>query len=139
MQYLSKQEKFDISAKHILVQNKQSMQEGGGYVCAYRSFDGLSCAVGVFIHNRVHIDSIEGLLASKLISDHSAIAEASKLNPALDEFFDALQSIHDDCELEDWPSYLENVATIHGLGPAIIAATIAQREGAVTREAGASS
>lgn len=51
------QETFDRVAKHLLKQNKKSVN---GTQCMYRSSDGLQCALGCLIPDELYVPSLEG-------------------------------------------------------------------------------
>ena len=53
------QETFDEVANHLIQQGKQS-QSDIFHGCAYRSKDGLACAVGCLIDDKFYTEDIEG-------------------------------------------------------------------------------
>lgn len=98
------QQVFDHVATHLLTQNERSMSVGG--VCRYRH--GIfRCAAGCLISDAEY-DAIgpakvenrcwQTLALERLVPSHHR------------ELISALQSTHDNCEPEDWPDALQEVA-----------------------------
>lgn len=105
----TKQETFDIVAKHLLTQNEQAramvanstmvMIEG----CAYRGKNGTKCAAGCLIPDELYSPKIEGKC-----STHSDVKELLKDHNTM--LVSSLQNIHDTYSVESWKKKLQQLA-----------------------------
>ena len=97
---LTEQELFAKVAKHLLTQNKKSLN---GEKCVYRSADGLKCAAGCLIEDSEYATFFEQKNWEALVRyGHAKRVHASLIQD--------LQFIHDDYETEQWPNKLESLA-----------------------------
>ena len=108
------QEIFDTVSKHLLTQNKRS--EGvhvilglENHICAYRSVDGLKCAIGCLIPDEQYIPEMESLRIG-------GIVRKNWLSPELEQEFiqninliSDLQIVHDFFTPEYWAEQLDRV------------------------------
>lgn len=105
----TEQQVFDQVAAHLLTQNNKSRF---GMTCLYRAedLDGniLKCAAGVLIADDEYHEGMEDKSWRCLVSE-DAVPEAHA------DFIVALQNVHDDCDIEDWPAFLESIARERGL------------------------
>ena len=97
---LTEQELFDKVAKHLLTQNKKSLD---GEECVYRSADGLKCAAGCLIEDSEYATFLENQTWEALVR----CGRAKSVHVSL---IQDLQLIHDDYETEQWPNKLESLA-----------------------------
>jgi hypothetical protein len=107
---VTKQETFDIVARHLLTQNKKAYGPyytafGKNNGCVYRSPDGLKCAAGCLIPDDKYHSDLEGEIA-KLGHDAN--------------FVRRLQLIHDNTAEEDWAAALIREAAKEGLSRAVV-------------------
>lgn len=56
---MTEQETFEIVSRHLLTQNERSYLEPPSVVCAYRSPEGLKCAVGILIPDEEYDEGLE--------------------------------------------------------------------------------
>lgn len=113
---MTKQETFDIVARHLLTQRKRSTKnpDATGY-CRYRGANGLKCAAGVLIPDDRYVEDMEGEPA-----DYHIVARVlSELGHDLDLCM-SLQMLHDNSDIVGWPSALRDVAAEHGLSPHVV-------------------
>ena len=110
---------FNTVVKHLLTQNKKSMDSTGGAmrreICAYRGEGGLKCAVGCLIPDELYTPNMEGVDALWIATDHPEL----KVVPAFDEAYRALlgdlQTVHDCNPPELWPRVLSELAVEYEL------------------------
>lgn len=109
----SEQEVFDQVAKHMLTQNKKSVDvKGRGYmigdVCRYRGEADLKCAAGCLMADEEYKESFEykswdDLVVKKIVSGiHKGLIMK-------------LQYIHDNKDPSEWLSALEGLRAKYGL------------------------
>ena len=103
---LSEQEVFDISAKHLLKQNKKSLSEDEE-TCMYRGEGGRMCAAGPFIK-----DSGAEKCERR---DWATLVKAGAVPAANSQLIIELQAVHDRHGPSGWPHLLGRVALKHGL------------------------
>ena len=120
------QETFDKVATHLLTQDEQSMDAGGG--CQYR-YHGLACAVGCLIPDQVYekyaVDEEEGngdnALENNSIEEANvkeALIASNAIEPDNEYYIDllaALQRMHDTCHPNSWRNLLIDIALTRGL------------------------
>lgn len=97
---MTKQEIFDIVAKHLLTQNCKALGLDGR--CSYRGDAGTKCAVGILISDEEYYPEMEGF-------NVTGLKLPDRLLPHID-FLTRFQIIHDGCNVEDWEALLLNTA-----------------------------
>ena len=102
---------FKRVAKHMLAQDKQSLN---GSDCAYKSPEGLKCAVGCLINDENYTEALENIPADqpqirKAVSD--SIGQPVGSQDA--EWLTELQHIHDYDPPTDWKWLLNSFAEKH--------------------------
>jgi hypothetical protein len=125
---VTKQETFDIVARHLLTQNAKawghySSDLGPTNGCVYRDADGRKCAAGCLIPDDVYHPGLEGEIADGRVV--SAILAVEGHNPALVR---ELQFLHDEFVPEDWAAQLRATAGHEGLSPAVVDEVLRERE-----------
>lgn len=112
---LDRQAVFNKVTAHLLTQNEKSMN---GEACAYRSPNGLKCAIGALIPDSMYDRDVEGLnvhgLQSSLFLQKALdLPEA----PSDDDvnFLQALQDAHDWEHPSIWRDSLKSIAVSYGL------------------------
>ena len=114
---MKNQEVFDIVAKHLLTQNKRSeIRTGIGIRCAYRTEEGLKCAVGVLIPDDIYDREMEGRAVRKLVE---RCPEVSFLRRNIKILSD-LQFTHDNFLPSRWRNQLEIIAKDYKLDDKIL-------------------
>jgi hypothetical protein len=103
---MNKQEVFDKVSTHLLTQMKQSSAgEDDGFMCLYRSLDGLKCAIGCLIPDEFYHPSFEGKRVGMLTH------VLNKIGLQVDYvFLMQLQRIHDTYPPCSWKDLLKEVA-----------------------------
>ncbi len=66
---MNAQEIFDTVAVHLIKQGKPAVAHSG-QACAYKTADGLRCAVGVLISDEEYEDKMEGKSVYTLLGNH---------------------------------------------------------------------
>lgn len=107
---MSSQEVFNIVYKHLLQQGRQSFDPTIA-LCAYRSKDGLSCAVGCLLTDEEYISKMEGKNISYLMNNNLF---PGRLIPHIDLLSD-LQEIHDHQDSDVWEDCLKQCAVEYSL------------------------
>jgi hypothetical protein len=101
-QAMNNQEAFNIMVQHLRKQGRKSELDASN--CAYRSKDGLKCAVGALISDEKYQKKYEGHSASML-------AQLTGMFKGLDLYLlDDVQNIHDNYPVTAWESRLKGVA-----------------------------
>jgi hypothetical protein len=118
---MDRQATYNKVRDHLLAQGERSMDDE---VCAYRSPDGLRCAVGCLIPDNLEIREGErvGSLCEALPQVREALGIA---DPREDpdqhhsdlSFLSMLQNIHDQGTPAHWPALLTTFAKREGLEP----------------------
>lgn len=109
---------YEKVARHLLKQKAQSIANGG---CAYRGENGLKCAIGCLIPDRLYRPEFDTEQFS--VWDLMQQPELSRLWKTNDEsqvdasFLTKLQSIHDDHCPGLWVFWLKRFAKDYGLKP----------------------
>ena len=93
------QQVFDQVKKHLLTQNKRSLN---GHDCFYRSGK-FKCAAGCLISDNEYKLTMEDL-------KWSAMIDLNRVPPNHAELIEDLQNLHDDREPSDWPIKLRELA-----------------------------
>lgn len=113
---MTKQEIFDKVACHLLRQNKRSVliHLGGiSEICAYRSREGLSCAIGCLIPDESYHPSMEGknvYLISKTFKEAPPAFDRVNL-----DFLSVMQEVHDCGRPTEWVARLAYAAALFEL------------------------
>ncbi len=99
---------LDHVRSHLLAQGKRSIRTSGysprGTVCAYRSPDGLKCAVGCLIHDDDYSLNLEERSVDNISPEVFAY-----VNVNMRDLLHRLQSVHDLLDPCSWASELEKV------------------------------
>lgn len=88
---MTRQEIFNTVADHLLAQGRPAMRIGTK-MCAYRSADGATCAVGCLIPDTHYTPEMEGTDFLGLVSRYDDLPDYFYTNTSL---FTDLQQIHD--------------------------------------------
>lgn len=114
MTFLTRQEIFDIVAKHLLQQNERAMIDG---ICVYRTTSGLKCAIGALIPDNVYsVDMEENILGALLMKFPDILRQCNIIDTQdMRMFLQKLQSIHDDIPPREWADELDLFAHIFNL------------------------
>lgn len=104
-QVMNSQEAFDIVVKHLIKQNKKSDYYGQ---CVYRSSEGLKCAIGCLIPDKMYSSNLETKNIGAILIENDEIKELLKgIN---EQLLYSLQSIHDSVEPFMWKNSLYRLA-----------------------------
>ncbi len=112
MEHYTNQTAFNKVYNHLLTQNKKSVCtipdsfNPGHFVtgCAYRTPDGLKCAVGCLISDELYIPEFENKCVGVLPLKDLGLDEVSL------DLLEKLQSIHDDMPAKRWRETLRRTA-----------------------------
>ena len=116
MKVKSLQEIYDISATHLLKQNKQSFLAGTG--CAYHGLGKLMCAVGPLIPDLFYDTELEGKNASSdRVTSVLVFNGVDVDNPKVIGLLNSLQALHDRSFPESWAKQLVAIAQRFKLTP----------------------
>ena len=118
MSKTTQQDMFDRVYRHLTTQLEKSLLVGDDGVCAYRSHNGLRCAVGCLIADEHYSEHLEGGSA-----DDPEVALAVGLSLGLGRDLDSdeallaldLQVIHDTRSPSEWHEALRRLARARGL------------------------
>lgn len=117
---MTPQEIFETAAQHLLGQNQRAV-DPGTVNCAYRTSNGLQCAVGCLIPDELYDRRMEGWGVVHIDGEMPSDGVVT-LNRVLEEAFGReldntdkavlreLQNIHDDAEPHQWKQKLQNMA-----------------------------
>lgn len=94
---MTQQETFEIVSRHLLTQNERSYLAPPSDVCAYRSPDGLKCAVGVLIPDEDYDERLERTSALSDIMQPLLRRLGHDIALCV-----SLQGIHDKVYVGDW-------------------------------------
>lgn len=114
---MNTQEVFTKVATHLLT---QKVKAKSGQTCAYRSGDGLKCAVGCLIEDDEYMPEMEGHIVEGLFtlaktSDNSKLKSFYERLGQHQRILTDLQDVHDAWNTEDWRRGLHEVANTYGL------------------------
>ena len=120
---MNRQEIFDKVANHLLTQNAQaetfvSNESGAVYnICAYRTDDGLKCAVGCLIPDELYSFKLEGIgTVSPDFPKEIFTSIFGENYSELDTYFlRCLQHIHDFHDPSEWKSALKEFSISYNL------------------------
>lgn len=106
---MNKQEVFNKVVTHLRTQGVPAKRGCGD--CAYRSADGLMCAVGCLIPANMYDSNMEGQLVAELIDNFPEVAEALEIEDIEDEgFLRQLQFLHDQVNPVKWEEAWQKIA-----------------------------
>lgn len=109
---MTKQETFDIVARHLLTQNAKSADGNGS--CLYRDESGRKCAIGCLVPDEKYDADLED----------TALGLNPRLNEAVGDhdhsLLDAMRDVHDGEDVCEWPYCLTEVAKAYGLSDAVV-------------------
>jgi hypothetical protein len=121
---MNKQQIFDKVARHLLKQNAKSRVVETGpdsdetVHCKYRGPDGLMCAVGCLIPDDLYDPKMEGRRAHAILG--SLFFDRTGISREDMGLLEALQSIHDNTSVRDWPGHLRNLAESERIDDAVL-------------------
>lgn len=117
---MTTQEIFDKVARHLLTQNKQSVDQMGG--CSYRGENNTKCAIGCLIDDEHYCESLEGRSMSE--NNNVKLAVEKSIGEALEHracrLLGRLQKLHDALPPSSWKQTLEDIAMAVNLSPAVL-------------------
>ncbi len=109
---------YERVSAHLLTQRAVSEDENGS--CRLRSEGGRKCAIGSLVADHVYRPEIEGIGISyyRHAKDGSLLralyaSEVNAYDPAIVELLIELEEVHDDFDVEEWPSLLARVGERH--------------------------
>jgi hypothetical protein len=108
----TEQQVFDQVARHLLTQNKKSL-DVCTHSCVYSDGSGLMCAAGCLMSDEEYSPDMEGFGWLSLVNE-------GKVSENHDHMIRTLQSIHDSHEPVDWVSRLGAFADLRGLNSDVI-------------------
>lgn len=113
---------FEHVATHLLTQNAKAQVKGkatkyyedneeeANMTCAYRSPDGLRCAIGSIILDSVYDPILEGkTIVSMEVQEAVEKSVRFELDADDIQLLDRLQHIHDITGVETWPTRLDEI------------------------------
>lgn len=130
---LTNQQIFDRVAIALLTQGKKSLISSS--ICVCRGVGGLKCSVGHLILDEHYSPDVELIVLNDLFRYRST--EGNPLIVALEKsgvrreswkLVGALQSVHDNCDPEEWPEQLSRVAAEAALDPTTLDQFLRERE-----------
>lgn len=108
------QEIFDTVKQHLMAQNARS-ETVDGLLCRYRGPGEMKCAVGCLIDEDDYNPLWEGKTVRKLLHCRELPEPLAAEFQRNESLLTSLQHIHDDVDIQEWPSKLHRVAVVHGL------------------------
>ena len=105
---MTQQAVFNKVARHLLKQNRKSMDNKCMCECMYHSPEGLSCAVGCLISKADYRKEMESWAVRDLVEDLPEFLEHLEL-------LNSLQKTHDIKDVADWRASLEKIAEDYNL------------------------
>jgi hypothetical protein len=115
---LSARDIYERVSRHLLTQQAVSEDENGS--CRLRSGDGRKCAIGSLVADHVYRPEIEGIGISyyRHARDGSLLralyaSEVNAYDPAIIDLLIELEEVHDDFDVEQWPSLLAKLGKRH--------------------------
>ncbi len=126
---MTKQETFDIVARHLLTQNAKAgyadPDEPSRFRCAYRGEGGLKCAIGVLIPDEKYDPDFDAGCWSACSDRVGSVLFSLGHDP---EFCASLQNIHDNRAPEEWAQELKDRGCRYGVSPAVVDEVLRERE-----------
>ena len=113
---MNKQEIFDKVYKHLLTQGRRSrLYDVEGGLCAYRSFDGLKCAVGCLIEDANYSASMEessvhAWAVKEVLIKQGVLPTNPTEAESITTLLSKLQQIHDVRNPSNWKHFLVALA-----------------------------
>lgn len=108
-----KQEIFNTVKTHLLQQNAKSEKlnpETNTMYCLYRGPNNTKCAVGCLIKDEFYTLELEGETANySLVTRALTLSGIDLSDHTTINFLLALQDVHDEYPIKDWPHQLENI------------------------------
>jgi hypothetical protein len=111
---MSAQDIFDHVAEHLMKQGDRAW-DAGREMCRYRDNQGRACAVGCLIPTAAYKLSFEGADVDQLLYGRIGPRSGLHVLRKHEDLLRALQRVHDDGEVADWPPRLREVANLFGL------------------------
>src|SRR3954452_25038072 len=109
---MTPQQIYNRVAKHLLTQNRKSVKPGT-MRCLYRGPNGLKCAIGILIPNKLYSEDMERVPVLNLCRFPSLKSRFDGHYSLLCE----LQTVHDSHPVRSWPALLRGVAREFDLKP----------------------
>ena len=109
---LTEREIFDKVKNHLLAQGKRSTKIDPTVEispCAYRGTDGLKCAIGCLIPDKLYFASLEGNDVQQLAYEHPEVFPNIEFTPEIISMLYELQIIHDSEDPEIWEAALNQL------------------------------
>ena len=114
---LSVQEVFTKVATHLLTQKKKAQflnTSNGNMLCAYRTKEGLKCAIGCLITDAAYGPNLEGCLSSESEVEDALLESGINVknlahDSILTTMLSNLQTIHDYRDPETWDHDLKEL------------------------------
>ena len=135
---MTRQDLFDTVVRHLRAQKQRAVAKQGRSMCAYRTPDGLKCAIGCLIPDELYDPLFEGKSAFWLLTDDGPKARAVRDNcgASTDQtvvaLLASLQDVHD--RRENWDTHgltagalacLRKIACTHYLNDAVVDEVVA--------------
>ena len=112
---MTNQEVYDKVKAHLLTQNAKSISKKYA-LCKYRMIRSTKrCAIGCLIPDNLYEKEMEGNAVHNLLHDFPKVKEF--FDGVSSDLLDALQTVHDNELVKNWPRELEVVAKAYGLTP----------------------
>jgi hypothetical protein len=106
---------FNKVAKHLLKQKERSVGSlNGRDRCLYRGPNGLKCAVGCLIPNKMYSPDMEGKILGR------DVLAACGLPGSMVPLLISLQIMHDHCLPKEWPDRLRGIAKDYNLDASVL-------------------
>jgi len=126
---MAKQRMFNKVAKHLLTQKKKSRTRKANTwddrmstLCLYRGKDGLKCAIGCLIPNKLYDKGMEDNSVDELLTKWPKLNKLFEINSKrwVLDFLEELQLIHDQSHPNSWRNKLAELAEQHELSDAVL-------------------
>lgn len=115
---MTPQEIFNQVATHLLTQKEKAMHDSDENMCAYRAEDGLKCAFGGVLPDKMYDPMMEGTRADGVFDGWPKVAEY--FGEGNRQLVQELQNVHDDNQPDEWRECLQDVATDYDLDSSIL-------------------
>lgn len=117
---LSKQQVFNRVTAHLLIQGKAAMAavDDGSLECAYRTPEGLKCAIGALIPDEIYSPKMENTSAAGLCDEFPCVGNL--FEPKIGNFLNGIQRVHDKYEPYEWADQLILLAQEHDLNTNVV-------------------
>ena len=117
---MTMQEIFNIAAPALLAQDARSFRKNAlseddetvEVICAYRSTDGLKCAIGHIIPDSIYREEMEGRAVLEIYTEYEDFKNiiGSEWDSQLLTFLTRLQEVHDNYEPFLWSMVFRDLA-----------------------------